>query len=160
MFSSLEATHDYRIVLLVFGDTSVLPTRHTVAHWINTPSFPTSRRSCDSYRPQLCKLLLFVALDCQCLVRLTSVIAWMLLSRPFCGNLPRTMSFHACCLPFALDSAYNGITTLVLPAFLRVNASSIHLFHGSTPWHYYLTQPFSLLEGPTLPSTYTAPTLL
>ena len=75
----------------------------------------------------------------------------MLLSRPFCGNLPRTISLHACCLPFALDSAYNGVTTLVLPAFLRVNASSVHLFHGSTIWHYYLTQPSPLLIGPALP---------
>lgn len=57
----------------------------------------------------------------------------------------------ACCLLFALDSAYNGVPTLTLLAFLRVNASSVSLFYGSAPWHYYLTQALPLLAGPALP---------
>lgn len=57
----------------------------------------------------------------------------------------------ACCLLFTLDSMYNGIPTLTLLTFLRVNASSVSLFYGSAPWHYYLTQAFPLLTGPALP---------
>src|SRR6266850_3507075 len=57
----------------------------------------------------------------------------------------------ACCLLFTLDSVYNGAPTLTLLNFLRVNVSSVSLFYGSAPWHYYLTQAFPLLVGPTLP---------
>jgi phosphatidylinositol glycan class B len=57
----------------------------------------------------------------------------------------------ACCLLVTLDSVYNGAPTLTPLTFLRVNASSVSLFYGSAPWHYYLTQAFPLLAGPTLP---------
>jgi phosphatidylinositol glycan class B len=57
----------------------------------------------------------------------------------------------ACCLLFTLDSAFNGVPTLTLLTFLRVNASSVSLFYGSAPWHYYLTQALPLLAGPALP---------
>ena len=46
---------------------------------------------------------------------------------------------------------YNGTPTLTLLSFLRVNASSVSLFYGSAPWHYYLVQALPLLAGPTLP---------
>jgi phosphatidylinositol glycan class B len=46
---------------------------------------------------------------------------------------------------------YNSIPTLTLLTFLCVNASSLSLFYGSTPWHYYLTQALPLLAGPALP---------
>ena len=52
---------------------------------------------------------------------------------------------------FTLDSAYNKSPTLALLTFLRVNASSVSLFYGSAPWHYYLTQALPLLAGPALP---------
>jgi len=57
----------------------------------------------------------------------------------------------ACCLLFALDSSYNSVPTLTLLTFLRVNASSVSLFYGSAPWHYYFTQALPLLAGPALP---------
>ena len=57
----------------------------------------------------------------------------------------------ACFLLFVLDNAYNGVTTLVLPAFLPVNASSVSLFYGSAPWRYYLSQALPLLTGSALP---------
>jgi GPI mannosyltransferase 3 len=59
--------------------------------------------------------------------------------------------FAACFLLFTLDSTYNGIPTLTLLTFLRVNTSSVSLFYGSAPWHYYLTQALPLLAGPALP---------
>ena len=46
---------------------------------------------------------------------------------------------------------YNGTPSLTLLGFLRVNASSVSLFYGSTPWHYYLIQALPLLAGPALP---------
>ena len=46
---------------------------------------------------------------------------------------------------------YNGTPTLTPLIFLRVNASSVSLFYGSAPWHYYLVQALPLLAGPTLP---------
>ena len=46
---------------------------------------------------------------------------------------------------------YNGTPSLTLLGFLRVNASSVSLFYGSTPWHYYLVQALPLLAGPALP---------
>ena len=46
---------------------------------------------------------------------------------------------------------YNGAPTLTPLIFLRVNASSVSLFYGSAPWHYYLVQALPLLAGPTLP---------
>ncbi len=46
---------------------------------------------------------------------------------------------------------YNGTPTLTPLNFLRVNASSVSLFYGSAPWHYYLVQALPLLAGPALP---------
>ena len=46
---------------------------------------------------------------------------------------------------------YNGVPTLTLLGFLRVNTSSVSLFYGSAPWHYYLVQALPILAGPTLP---------
>ena len=66
-------------------------------------------------------------------------------SRMSCGRCV------ACGMLFALDSAYNGTPTLTALTFLRVNASSVSLFYGSAPWHYYLTQGLPLLAGPCLP---------
>jgi phosphatidylinositol glycan class B len=64
------------------------------------------------------------------------------------------MSYCRCVafsLLFAIDSAYNGAPTLTPLTFLRVNASSVSLFYGSAPWHYYLIQALPLLAGPALP---------
>jgi GPI mannosyltransferase 3 len=57
----------------------------------------------------------------------------------------------ACCLLFTLDSAYYRAPTFTPLNFLRVNASSVSLFYGSAPWHYYSTQALPLLAGPALP---------
>ena len=65
-----------------------------------------------------------------------------------------THTCHRClalCLLFTLDSTYYGTPTLTPLTFLRVNASSISLFYGTAPWHYYLSQALPLLVGPALP---------
>ncbi|KAI0265809.1 glycosyltransferase family 22 protein [Gloeopeniophorella convolvens] len=113
-------------------------------------------------RSRLRKLLLFVALACS--VRVTSAITWAFLFPVLLWELRRHPTLlrafavdtlltvcAALCLLFALDSAYNGTPTLTLLNFLRVNASSVSLFYGSAPWHYYLTQALPLLTGPALP---------
>ncbi|KAH9986341.1 glycosyltransferase family 22 protein [Russula compacta] len=113
-------------------------------------------------RSQLRKFLLFVALAC--LIRVTSAITWAFLFacllwqlrqnpallRAFITDAISTVCV-ACCILFALDSAYNGTPTLTALTFLRVNASSVSLFYGSASWHYYLTQALPLLAGPALP---------
>ncbi|KAI0280018.1 glycosyltransferase family 22 protein [Russula aff. rugulosa BPL654] len=113
-------------------------------------------------RSELRKFLLFVALACS--VRVTSAITWAFLFPALLWQLSPNRALlrvfiidtistacAACFLLFTLDSAYNGIPTLTLLTFLRVNASSVSLFYGSAPWHYYLTQALPLLAGPTLP---------
>ncbi|KAI0279976.1 hypothetical protein BGY98DRAFT_965900 [Russula aff. rugulosa BPL654] len=103
-------------------------------------------------RSQLRDLLLSIASACS--VRLTSVItpAFLFLPLPWqiaqnytvclCAFITDTISiaYSVCCPLFALDSTYNGVTTLVLPTFLRVSASSVPLLNRFAPWHYRLTQ--------------------
>lgn len=52
---------------------------------------------------------------------------------------------------FFLDSAYYGQPTFTPLSFLRTNASSISLFYGRSPWHYYVSQALPILLGPALP---------
>lgn len=52
---------------------------------------------------------------------------------------------------FVADSAYYGQPAFTPLSFLQTNASSISLFYGRSPWHYYLSQGFPILAGPALP---------
>ncbi|KIJ69063.1 glycosyltransferase family 22 protein [Hydnomerulius pinastri MD-312] len=52
---------------------------------------------------------------------------------------------------FALDTWFYGKPTLTLFNFLRVNASPVSLFYGSSPWHYYLSQALPILCTTSLP---------
>lgn len=161
MSNSLEATYGYRVVIFLFffGTLQV--------RWINSPFFP--RRRCNPYRSQLRKSLLFIALACSD----SSGERYHLYfsSRPFFGNLPRTIQHAIACFYhryhlysvylwvyltlFALDSAYNGIMTmtLVLPTFLPVNASSVPLSSMDPHLGINLTRVLPLMTGPA-PSTY------
>ncbi|KAI0306813.1 glycosyltransferase family 22 protein [Multifurca ochricompacta] len=113
-------------------------------------------------RLQLQKFLVFVALACS--VRITSAITWVFIFPPLLWQLRHNSGLLrafitdtisvvcvALCLLFTLDSAYNGTPTFAPLNFLRVNASSVSLFYGSAPWHYYLIQALPLLAGPALP---------
>ena len=44
-----------------------------------------------------------------------------------------------------LDTKYYGELTFTSVNFLLTNASSVSLFYGRSPWHYYLTQALPLL---------------
>jgi len=141
---------------------------------------PQRSRNCDARRSQLRRFLVFAALACSVRITsaitwvflfppllsqlsrnptllrafITDAIstAYVLMS-VYSTPYSRMSCFRcvACCLLFTLDSVYNGVPTLTPLAFLRVNASSISLFYGSAPWHYYLSQALPLLAGPTLP---------
>ncbi|GJE90740.1 glycosyltransferase family 22 protein [Phanerochaete sordida] len=50
-----------------------------------------------------------------------------------------------------LDSLYYGKLTFTPLNFLRTNLSSISLFYGSSPWHYYLSQGVVVLATIVLP---------
>ncbi len=50
-----------------------------------------------------------------------------------------------------LDSLYYGKLTLTPVNFLLTNASSVSLFYGRSPWHYYLSQALPVLATTALP---------
>ncbi len=102
--------------------------------------------------------MVFIALACS--IRVTSAITWAFLFPPLMWQLRRNAALlrvfitNRCvtlCLLFTFDSMYNGTPTLTPLNFLRINASSVSLFYGSAPWHYYLVQALPLLAGPALP---------
>lgn len=54
---------------------------------------------------------------------------------------------------FILDSLYYGRPLFTPYNFLKTNLSSVSLFYGSNPWHYYLTQAVPILCTTALPFT-------
>jgi GPI mannosyltransferase 3 len=50
-----------------------------------------------------------------------------------------------------VDSLYYGQATFTPLNFLRTNLSSVSLFYGTNPWHYYLSQGLPVLCTTTLP---------
>ncbi|KAH7926671.1 glycosyltransferase family 22 protein [Leucogyrophana mollusca] len=65
-----------------------------------------------------------------------------------------TIGLFALLSLFALDSVYYGKPTLTLLNFLWFNASSVSLFYGSSPWHYYLSQGLPILCTTALPFVF------
>ncbi|KAH8981026.1 Alg9-like mannosyltransferase family-domain-containing protein [Lactarius akahatsu] len=139
MSNSLEATLTTAALGYYPWDATILPTRS-----------------------QLRKFLVFIALACS--IRVTNAITWVFLFPPLLWQLRRnsallrvfvTDTLATICvtlsLLFTFDSMYSGAPTLTPLNFLRVNASSVSLFYGSAPWHYYLVQALPLLAGPALP---------
>lgn len=60
-------------------------------------------------------------------------------------------SFTVLALVFALDTAFYGQPTFTFWNFLRVNASPVSSFYGSSPWHYYFSQALPVLCTTSLP---------
>ncbi|KAH6918403.1 GPI mannosyltransferase 3, partial [Coprinopsis sp. MPI-PUGE-AT-0042] len=52
---------------------------------------------------------------------------------------------------FAVDTLYYGKPTFTPYNFLVTNLSSVSLFYGGSPWHYYLTQGLPILCTTALP---------
>ncbi|KAH9053301.1 Alg9-like mannosyltransferase family-domain-containing protein [Lactarius vividus] len=148
MSNSLETTLTTAALSHYPWDATILPNRYS--------------RHITRCRSQLRKFLVFIALACS--IRVTSAITWAFLILPLLWQLRRNSSllrafitdtFATTCvtlfLLFTLDSMYYGTPTFTPLNFLRVNASSVSLFYGSAPWHYYLVQALPLLAGPALP---------
>lgn len=64
-----------------------------------------------------------------------------------CRSL-RSTTFVIIC---GLDSLYHGQLTITPLNFVFTNLSSVSLFYGSSPWHYYLTQGLPILCTTALP---------
>ncbi|KAG1826924.1 glycosyltransferase family 22 protein [Suillus subaureus] len=111
-------------------------------------------------RMRLC--IVFAALACA--IRPTNAIIWVYMFGLLVLRLGLRLSqgsifIRDCCVigvmtilaVFALDSAFYGRPTLSLYNFLRVNASPVSLFYGSSSWHYYLSQALPILSSTSLP---------
>lgn len=114
----------------------------------------------QSTRMRMC--IVFAALACA--IRPTNAIIWVYMFGVLFLRLGLRLSqgfilIRDCCVVgavttlavFALDSAFYGKPTLSLLNFLRVNASAVSLFYGSSPWHYYLSQALPILCSTSLP---------
>lgn len=118
-----------------------------------------------SPRSDLTKLLTFAALAC--MIRPTNAILWVYLI----GNLLWTMrsrrglasavlfqtfiiGIMSCLILFWSDSMYYGKLTFTPWNFLSTNLSSVSLFYGSSPWHFYFTQALPILCTTSLPFVF------
>ncbi|KAL5490343.1 GPI10 [Sanghuangporus weigelae] len=102
--------------------------------------------------------LAFALAAISCLVRPTSAVLWAFLAVELCL---RSRSNKKCLevLFFSgivtaliaagfliiIDSLYFGRVTFTPLNFVRTNLSSVSLFYGQAPWHYYLTQGLPIL---------------
>lgn len=110
------------------------------------------------------KTVLFSALAC--LIRPTNALIWVYLY----GSLLWTLRKHTKIIlsiirrvtlvatitllfQFSTDSVYYGKAISTPLNFLLTNLSSVSLFYGSNPWHYYVTQALPILCTTALPFT-------
>lgn len=114
----------------------------------------------QSTRTRMC--IVFAALACA--IRPTNAIIWVYMFGVLFLRLGHRLSqgfilIRDCFVVgalttlaiFVLDSAFYGKPTLSLLNFLRVNASPVSLFYGSSPWYYYLSQALPILCSTSLP---------
>ncbi|KAF9240062.1 glycosyltransferase family 22 protein [Melanogaster broomeanus] len=131
--------------------------------------FPWDMASASSSLLDLCvvlyqfqRSLVFAALACA--VRPTNAIIWVYMFTILFWRLKANtrllvLTVRDCAIVgfvfilavFAIDTWFYGRPTLTLFNFLRVNASPVSVFYGSSPWHYYLSQALPILCTTTLP---------
>ncbi|TFK42364.1 Alg9-like mannosyltransferase family-domain-containing protein [Crucibulum laeve] len=115
-------------------------------------------------RSRLRKTLIFSALAC--MVRPTNAIIWVFLYGKLLWGyrshkkLAVTLLLEALVVGglallslFAIDTIYYSKPTFTPLNFLLTNLSSVSLFYGSNPWHYYLSQALPILCTTALPFT-------
>ncbi|KAJ3567955.1 hypothetical protein NP233_g6034 [Leucocoprinus birnbaumii] len=115
-------------------------------------------------RQRLRKTLIFSALAC--MIRPTNAVIWVLLYLNLILSLRRyrriitsiiseafLIALGAIGVLFILDSLYYKRPIFTPYNFLKTNLSSVSLFYGSNPWHYYLTQALPILCTTALPFT-------
>lgn len=62
-----------------------------------------------------------------------------------------TSRLLTCIIILTLDTLYYSQLTFTPLSFLLTNLSSVSLFYGSSPWHYYLSQTLPILCTTALP---------
>ncbi|KAL0574686.1 glycosylphosphatidylinositol anchor biosynthesis [Marasmius crinis-equi] len=72
------------------------------------------------------------------------LLLWFIIDSLWIGTLAVT-------LLFTLDTLYYGQKTLTPLNFLKTNLSSVSLFYGSNPWHFYFSQALPILCTTALP---------
>ncbi|KAL5511606.1 GPI10 [Sanghuangporus vaninii] len=109
--------------------------------------------------------LAFALAAASCLVRPTSAVLWAFLAVELCWR-SRSSKKYLKVLFFTgtvtalitasflilIDSLYFGRVTFTPLNFIRTNLSSVSIFYGQAPWHYYLTQGLPILLNVCLPS--------
>ncbi|CCM00013.1 uncharacterized protein FIBRA_02039 [Fibroporia radiculosa] len=113
-------------------------------------------------RQEIRRMLIFAALAC--VIRPTNAIIWVYMFAALLWRLPRKPTYLASVLVdtvcigsvilgvlVLIDSAYYGALTITAINFLRTNLSSVSLFYGTSPWHYYFSQAMPLLCTTALP---------
>ncbi|KAF6763982.1 glycosyltransferase family 22 protein [Ephemerocybe angulata] len=116
-----------------------------------------------TYNPQrLGRAILFSALAC--MIRPTNAVIWVFLYAKLLWSLRRyhrlTFTFFrnlvvagltAVLSLFVMDSLYYSRLISTPYNFILTNFSSVSLFYGTNPWHYYLTQALPILCTTALP---------
>ncbi|KAF9484713.1 glycosyltransferase family 22 protein [Pholiota conissans] len=110
------------------------------------------------------KLIIFSALAC--IIRSTNAVIWLYLyanllwsvrqHRRILYIFAREISLSASLailFMLAIDSLYYNKLTLIPLNFLKTNLSSVSLFYGTNPWHYYISQAIPILLTTALPFT-------
>ncbi|KAI0082831.1 hypothetical protein K474DRAFT_1715428 [Panus rudis PR-1116 ss-1] len=114
------------------------------------------------WRNDLRKFLFFAGLACA--IRVTSAVVWVFLFFLLLWRMRTnqtkivaaitdavSLGLTVLSLQCIMDSLYYGRATLTPLNFLVTNLSSVSLFYGSSPWHYYLTQGIPILTVFSLP---------
>ncbi|KAF8965276.1 glycosyltransferase family 22 protein [Flammula alnicola] len=115
-------------------------------------------------RPKLMKMIVFSALAC--MIRPTNAVIWVFLYANLFWAIRRhrrivfafgkamfAIGLASVAFMFILDSLYYGKSTFTPLNFLRTNLSSVSLFYGESPWHYYISQAIPILCTTALPFT-------
>ncbi|KAI0780644.1 glycosyltransferase family 22 protein [Trametes elegans] len=114
------------------------------------------------WREETRKALLFAALACT--IRPTNAVLWIFMFAWLLWTLRKrtgdvifvaatafAIGSLIALVIVALDTLYYGELTLTPVNFLLTNASSVSLFYGRSPWHYYLSQAVPILTTTALP---------
>ncbi|EFI28339.1 GPI mannosyltransferase 3 [Coprinopsis cinerea okayama7 len=110
------------------------------------------------------KMILFSALAC--VIRPTNAVIWTFLYMRLLWAYGRYRTLVASFVRdallaltvatlalFVIDTLYYGKSTFTPYNFLLTNLSSVSLFYGGSPWHYYLSQALPILCTTALPFT-------
>ncbi|KAG2020047.1 GPI mannosyltransferase 3 [Coprinopsis cinerea AmutBmut pab1-1] len=115
-------------------------------------------------KTKLRKMILFSALAC--VIRPTNAVIWTFLYMRLLWAYGRYRTLVASFVRdallaltvatlalFVIDTLYYGKSTFTPYNFLLTNLSSVSLFYGGSPWHYYLSQALPILCTTALPFT-------